>query len=158
MPLSVFTIESVARILVIAKDSGTIACKTGSPFVQFISREISQVTSSLTFSTLNSRLDTRKYQGSSIKSRGSRLEGLSTYFWAVLYTTCSNKMSSQIYSCSVHHLLESPSSLPLSTLKKDRQITFFTVYTVYVYKIYIENDWWNAKICNFSIAVTKLIL
>ena len=54
-----------------------------------------------------------------------------------LYTTCSNKMSSQIYSCSVHHLLESPSSLLLGTLKKDRQITFFTVYTVYMYKIYI---------------------
>ena len=54
-----FTIESVARILVIAKDSGTIARKTGSPFVQFISREISQVTSSLTFSTRNSILETR---------------------------------------------------------------------------------------------------
>ena len=59
MPLSVFTIESVARILVIAKDSGTIARKTGSPFVQFISLEISQATSSLTFSTLNSILETR---------------------------------------------------------------------------------------------------
>ena len=59
MPLSVFPIESVARILVIAKDSGTIARKTGSPFVQLISQEISQATSSLTFLTRNSRLEAR---------------------------------------------------------------------------------------------------
>ena len=59
VPLSVFTIESVALILEIAKDNGTIARKTGSPFVQFISREISQATSSLTFSTRNSILETR---------------------------------------------------------------------------------------------------
>ena len=80
-----FTIESVARILVITKESGTIARKTGSPFVQFISREINQATSSLTFSTRNSildprdsRLDTRNYRGSSIESRGSRLEARGT--------------------------------------------------------------------------------
>ena len=92
MPLSVFTIESVALILVIAKDSRTIVRKTGSPFVQFISREISQATSSLTFSTRNSILDTRDSRLDPRDSRldtrnyrGSRLEGLSTYFWAVLY-------------------------------------------------------------------------
>ena len=62
--VSVFTIESVARNLVIicfsdSKVSGTIACKTVcGPFVQLISREISQVTSSLTFSTRNSILET----------------------------------------------------------------------------------------------------
>ena len=79
MPLSVFTIELVARILVIAKDSGMIARKTGRPFVQFISREISQATSSLTFSTRNSiletrssRLETRDSKLSSLESRGSR--------------------------------------------------------------------------------------
>ena len=59
MPLSVFTIGLVALILVITKDRGMIARKTGSPFVQFISREISQATSSLTFSTRNSILETR---------------------------------------------------------------------------------------------------
>ena len=44
------------------------------PFVQLISREISQAPSSLTFSTQDSRLDTRNYRGSSIESRGSRIE------------------------------------------------------------------------------------
>ena len=81
MPLSVFTIESVARILVIAKDSqdsGTIARKTGSPFVQFISREISQATSSLTFSTRNSILETRYSKLSRIESRGSRIKAQGT--------------------------------------------------------------------------------
>ena len=71
MPLSVFTIESIALILVIAKDSGTIVRKTGSPFVQFISREISQATSSLTFSTRNSILDPRD---SILETRDSILE------------------------------------------------------------------------------------
>ena len=74
MPLSVFTIESVALILVIAKDNGTIARKTGSPFVQFISQEISQATSSLTFSTHNSILETRDSKLSRIENRVSRLE------------------------------------------------------------------------------------
>ena len=85
MPLSVFTIESVTLILVIAKDSGTIARKTGSPFVQFISREISQVTSSLTFSTHNSILETRdsilEPRDSileTIEDRGSSLEARGT--------------------------------------------------------------------------------
>ena len=94
MPLSVFTIESVARILVITKESGTIARETGSPFVQFISREISQATISLTFSTRNSILETRdsiletrdsiletiEDRVSSLEARGLKLEGLSTYF------------------------------------------------------------------------------
>ena len=82
-----FTIKSVARILVITKESGTFARKTGSPFVQFISREINQATSSLTFSTRNSILETRdsiletiEDRVSSLEARGSRLEGLSTYF------------------------------------------------------------------------------
>ena len=86
-----FTIESVARILVITKESGTIARKTGSPFVQFISRDISQATSSLTFSTRNSIrdsiletrdsiLETIEDRVSSLETRGSRLKGLSTYF------------------------------------------------------------------------------
>ena len=74
MLLSVFTIESVALILVITKDSGTIARKTGSPFVLFISREISQATSSLTFSTRNSILETRDSILSRIENRVSRLE------------------------------------------------------------------------------------
>ena len=92
MPLTVFTIESVARILVIAKDRGTIAHKTGSPFVQFISREISQATSSLTFSTRNSILETRdsiletrdsipetiEDRVSSLEARGSRIEARGT--------------------------------------------------------------------------------
>ena len=87
-----FTIESIARILVITKESGTIARKTGSPFVQFISREINQATSSLTFSTRNSRLETRssrletrysklsriESRGSRIESRGSRIEARGT--------------------------------------------------------------------------------
>ena len=34
---------------------------------------------------LDSRLETRYSKLSRIESRGSRLEGLSTYFWAVLY-------------------------------------------------------------------------
>ena len=85
MPLSVFTIESIALILVIAKDSGMIARKIGSPFVQFISREISQATSSLTFPTRNSiletrssRLETRYSKLSRIESRGSRIEARGT--------------------------------------------------------------------------------
>ena len=78
MPLSVFTIESGAFILVIAKDSGTIARKAGSPFVQFISREISQATSSLTFSTCNSILETRYSKLSRIESRGSRIKAQGT--------------------------------------------------------------------------------
>ena len=60
--------------LVIVKDSGTIARKTGSPFVQFISLEISQATSSLTFSTRNSILETRYSKLSRIEYRVSRLE------------------------------------------------------------------------------------
>ena len=95
MPLSVFTIESIALILVIAKDSGTIVRKTGSSFVQFISREISQAKSSLTFSTRNSiletrssRLDTRNYQGSSIESRGSRIEARGTVNLLLSGTVC----------------------------------------------------------------------
>ena len=106
MPLSVFTIELVARILVIAIDSGMIARKTGRPFVQFISREISQATSSLTFSTRNSiletrssRLETRYSKLSRIEYRVSRLEGLSTYFWAVLYLTTE----SFILCSQIHH-------------------------------------------------------
>ena len=71
MPLSVFTIESVARILVTTKESGTIARETGSPFVQFISREISHATSSLTFSTRNSILETRDSKLSSLEARGT---------------------------------------------------------------------------------------
>ena len=78
MPLSVFTIESVALILVIAKDSGTIARKTGSPFVQFISREISQATSSLTFSTRNSILETRDSILETIEDRVSRIKAQGT--------------------------------------------------------------------------------
>ena len=92
VPLSVFTTESVALILVITKDSGTIARKTGSLFVQFISWEISQATSSLTFltrksiletrdsilETRDSRLDTWNYRGSSIESQGSRIEARGT--------------------------------------------------------------------------------
>ena len=70
-----FTIESVARILVITKESGTIARKTGSPFVQFISREINQATSSLTFSTRNSILETQYSKLSRIEYRVSRLKG-----------------------------------------------------------------------------------
>ena len=69
-----FTIESVARILVITKESGTIARKTGSPFVQFISREINQATSSLTFSTRNSILETRDSRLETIEDRVSSLE------------------------------------------------------------------------------------
>ena len=85
MPLSVFTIESITLILVIAKDSGTIVRKTGSPFVQFISREISQAISSLTFSTRNSiletrssRLETRYSKLSRIKYRVLRIEARGT--------------------------------------------------------------------------------
>ena len=80
-----FTIESVARILVITKESGTIARKNGSLFVQFISREINQATSSLTFSTRNSiletrdsRLETRYSKLSRIEYRVSRLEDRGT--------------------------------------------------------------------------------
>ena len=69
-----FTIELVAHILVITKESGTIARKTGSLFVQFISREINQATSSLTFSTRNSILETRYSKLSRIEYRVSRLE------------------------------------------------------------------------------------
>ena len=69
-----FTIESVARILVITKESGTIARKTGSPFVQFISREINQATSSLTFSTRNSILETRDSRLETRYSKLSRIE------------------------------------------------------------------------------------
>ena len=69
-----FTIESVARILVITKESGTIARKTGSPFVQFISREINQATSSLTFSTRNSILETRSSRLETRYSKLSRIE------------------------------------------------------------------------------------
>ena len=74
MPLSVFTIESVTLILVITKDSRTIGRKTGSPFVQFISREISQATSSLTFSTRNSILETRSSRLETRYSKLSRIE------------------------------------------------------------------------------------
>ena len=69
-----FTIELVARILVITKESGTIARKTGSPFVQFISREISQATSSLTFATHNSILETRDSILETQYSKLSRIE------------------------------------------------------------------------------------
>ena len=64
------------------------------PFVQLISREISEAPSSLTFSTRDSILETRdsrldprdsileiiEDRVSSLEARGSRLEGLSTYF------------------------------------------------------------------------------
>ena len=86
-----FTIESVAHNLVTicfsdSKVSGTIACKTVcGPFVQLISREISQVTSSLTFSTrnsiletLDSILETRYSKLLRIDSRGSRIESRGT--------------------------------------------------------------------------------
>ena len=119
MPLSVFIIKSVACNLVIVCFRIPkwvqrllprvvlcmymyLVCGT---FVQLKSREIDQMTSSLTFLTRNSILetqdsilktrefmDTRKYPESSIESRGLkieaqrlRLKGLSTYFWAVLY-------------------------------------------------------------------------
>ena len=82
-----FTIESVAHILVITKESGTIARKTGSPFVQFISREINQATSSLTFSTRNSILETRDSILETIESRGSRDCQLTFERYCILYGT-----------------------------------------------------------------------
>ena len=105
-----FTIESVARILVITKESGTFARKTGSPFVQFISREINQATSSLTFSTRNSiletrdsildprdsRLDPRNYRGSSIESRGSRIDARGT---VNLLLSGTVQLSRNLFSC-----------------------------------------------------------
>ena len=106
--VSVLTIESVTRNLVIicfsdSKVSGTIACIFGLwfAFVQLISQEISQATSSLTFSnrnsilkTLDTILDPRDSILETIKDdeyRVSRLEGLSTYFWAVLYWSVTFK-------------------------------------------------------------------
>ena len=89
VPLSVFTIESVARNVVIFSDSKvsrTIARKTDSLhvhvlfflvcglFVQLISREISQAPSSLTFSTRDSILETCYSKLSRIEYRVSRLE------------------------------------------------------------------------------------
>ena len=99
MPLSVFTIESVARNLVNylfsdSKVSGMIARKTDSLHVhvfglwpvcainfsrdQSSAKLINFLDSRL--ETRDSRLETRNYRGSSIEARGSRLEGLSTYF------------------------------------------------------------------------------
>ena len=75
----------IGRTHLITKVSGTIACKTGSLFVQFISRDISQATNALTFATRNSiletqssRLDTQNYRGSGIKSQGSRIKARGT--------------------------------------------------------------------------------
>ena len=63
--------------MVVTKESGTIARETGSPFVQFISREISQATSSLTFSIRNSILETRdsvlETQDSILETIGDRV-------------------------------------------------------------------------------------
>ena len=91
--VSVLTIESVARNLVnylfsVSKVSGTISRKS----TLLVCAPLA--TSSLTFSTRNSILetrdsiletrdsilDTRNYRVSSLEARGSRLEGLSTYF------------------------------------------------------------------------------
>ena len=76
MSLSVFTIKSATCILVITKENGTIARKTGSLFVQFIPQEISQATSSFTFWTRNSILETRSsiLETQTIKDRVSRLQ------------------------------------------------------------------------------------
>ena len=158
MPLSVFTIESIALILVIAKGSGTIVRKTGSPFVQFISREISQVTNSLTFSTRNSILETRDsiletryYRGSSLKARGSRDCQLTFERYCILHVAikCQVKFTvAQFIICYNHPLVY------YWALWKKIGKSPSLQYTC----IYIENDWWNAKICNFSIAVTKINL
>ena len=93
VPLSVFTIESVPLILVIAKDSGTITRKTGSPFVQFISREISQATGSLTFSTRNSILETRDSILDPRYSKLSRIEARGTVNLLLSGTVFQNRSS-----------------------------------------------------------------
>ena len=104
MPLSVFTIESVARNLVNylfsdSKVNGTIARKTDSLHVHVFglrpvcainfSRDQSSAklinfldsrldTRDSRLDPRDSRLDTRNYRGSSIESRGSRIEARGT--------------------------------------------------------------------------------
>ena len=99
----------IGHILVIAKDSRTIARKTGSPFVQFISREISQATSSLTFSTRNSiletrssRLETQNYRGSSLEARGTvnlLLLKICKFISEPNYSNVHEKNLSQVSTC-----------------------------------------------------------
>ena len=86
MPLSVFTIKSVSCTLVIIcfwipKWAERLLARLAVcmytylvcvPFVQLISREISQATGSLTFSTRDLILDTRNYRGSRLEDQGSR--------------------------------------------------------------------------------------
>ena len=96
--VSVLTIESVARNLVIICFSDTEVSGTS---VQLFSREISQATSSLTFSTrnsiletLDSILETRDSILETIESRSSRIEARGTVnlllsgtvpFWGCTY-------------------------------------------------------------------------
>ena len=63
------TIESVARILVITKESGTIARKTGSPLCAIYSSR--DQSSDMLTNFLDSQLDT---QGSILETRGLILE------------------------------------------------------------------------------------
>ena len=106
MPVSVFTIESVAFNLVNylfsdSKVSGLIARKTGSLHVHVsglrpvcaINILRDQSSNKLVIfldsqvETRSSRLETRYSKLLRIKARGSRLKGLSTYFWVVLCNT-----------------------------------------------------------------------
>ena len=87
VPLSVFTIESVARNYLFSdsKVSGTIARKTGSLHVHvFGLRPVCAInfsrdqSSNKLINFLDLRLETRNYRGSSIESRGSRIQARGT--------------------------------------------------------------------------------
>ena len=96
MALSVFTIESVARLgkylISDCKGSGMIARKTGSLHVHvFGLRPVCAINFSRDQSSdklinfLDSQLDTRDSRLNTPNYWGVSIEGLSTYFWAVLY-------------------------------------------------------------------------
>ena len=124
LPLSVFTIELVARLgnylFSDCKVSGTIARKTGLHVHVFGLRAVCAINFSRDQSsdklinfldsqldTRDSRLDPRDSILETIEYRVSRLEGLSTYFWVVLYVChnflCGNDMGSQVQ----HHMVSS---------------------------------------------------
>ena len=110
MPLSVLTIESVARNLVNYKVSRTIARLVVCMYTYLVLRPVfsRDQSSDKLINFLDSQLDTRDSRLetwysklSRIEARGSRLEGLSTYFWAVLYSnicTVENSCLRCLYS------------------------------------------------------------
>ena len=111
------TIESVARNLVIICFwiptwaerllARLVVCMymylVCGPFVQLISREISQTTSSLTFSTWDSRRDTRNYWGSLLSGTvplwNWSVQWGAVQRWSCYYSNCITQRNEEAHSC-----------------------------------------------------------